>query len=94
MDFKKIVFFGRCLIFFRGARTNLNFSFPLSVKNKYLEKVKKNGRGGPYFFLSEGVTNERLGTDQVTLGPMRGLEKTAPNVTEPHTDLRTWQLYD
>ena len=30
--------------------------------------------------------NERPGTDPLTSGPMRGLEKTAPDGTEPHTD--------
>ena len=33
-----------------------------------------------------GGTNERSGTDHVTSGPMRGLEKTAPNGTNGNTD--------
>ena len=45
-----------------------------------------------------GRTNERPGTDHVESGPMRGLEKTAPNVTDKQTDTQTfkqtWQLYN
>ena len=36
-----------------------------------------------------GRTNERLGTDHVISGPMRGLEKTAPNGPNRHPDRNT-----
>ena len=43
--------------------------------------------------LQWGGTNERPGTDHVTSGPMRGLEK---NCTwwRKHTSKRIWRLYD
>ena len=40
----------------------------------------------PSFQVREGgLTNERPGTDHVISGPMRGLEKTAPDGANTHT---------
>ena len=36
-----------------------------------------------------GRTNERPGTDQVISRPMRDLKKSAPDGTEPQTDMAT-----
>ena len=49
-----------------------------------------DGVGGKknFFFVGGGRTNERPGTDHVTLGQMRGLKKTAPDGAEPQN------LYD
>ena len=42
-----------------------------------------------------GRTNERSGTDCVTLGPMRGLKKLHPmEQADRQTDRLMWQLYD
>ena len=57
------------------------------------EVKKKNEEGGG----EGGRTNEKPGTDHVTSGPIKGLEKTATDGTDTQTSRQTsrltWQLY-
>ena len=69
--------------------------FVLKKLHDFSQKTKKNKT--KKMRVEWGGTNERPGTDHVTSGPMRGLEKNCTRWrrhTNTQTEKRTWQLHD
>ena len=72
---KKEFSWGEGLIFFIYDFFLYIFFFNFNFFNFLLSNI----------FLEGGKTTKRPGTDHVTSGPMRGLKKTSPDGTEPHS---------
>ena len=79
------------LFFFKNVWTDADSRTNTILKRLHDLAHKKNGGAGGG---GEGLTNERLGSEHVIWGPMRGFKKIALGGDNTQTDRQTLQLLE